>query len=67
MGRKVTKIKLIQVNFVPSWVETDDDGNPASAEKTVVGQLAFDCNVLPEDIQLALHDFILEQYALVFI
>ena len=67
MGRKVTKIELVQVNFVPSWIETDDSGNPIGAERTVVGQLALDCKALPEDIQSALHDFILEQYALIFI
>ena len=62
MRRKVTKIKLVQIDFVPSWIEIDDSGNPISTERTVVGQLAFNCKSLPKDIQSALHDFILKQY-----
>ncbi len=58
--RKYVKVKLVQVNFVPTWRNVDDEGY-ASNERTAVGQMALDANSLPEELQEVLRQFILEE------
>jgi len=58
----VVKIKLVQVNFVPTWYAVDDDGEITSSKRTAIGQLALDCTYLPETLQCKLRELIAEQY-----
>lgn len=58
----IVKIKLVQVNFVPTWHTVDDDGKPTSSKRTAVGQLALDCAYLPETLAAKLRELIAEQY-----
>lgn len=58
----VVEIKLVQVNFVPTWHTVDDDGKTTSSKRTAIGQLALDCAYLPETLRRQLRELIAEQY-----
>lgn len=58
----IVKIKLVQVNFVPTWYTVDGDGKPVSSKRTAVGQLAFDCAYLPETLAAELRELIAGQF-----
>ncbi len=58
----IVKIKLVQINFVPTWYTVDDDGKLTSSKRTAVGQLALDCDYLPETLRRQLRELIAEQY-----
>ena len=60
----VVEIKLVQVNFVPTTYEVDDEGNRLTTPRTVIGQLAFDCAALPENMQTQLREIIAQAYAI---
>ena len=53
--RNYIEVKLVQVNFVPTWV--DEEG---TNKRTLVGQAAIEASTLPEELQEALRRFILE-------
>ena len=59
----IVKIKLVQVNFVPTTYEVDDKGNRLTMPRTVIGQLALDCEFLPDDVQAQLREIIVQAYA----
>jgi hypothetical protein len=63
MEKTVIEIKLTQVNFVPTTYTVDSEGKLLTAKRTVVGQLAFDCEFLPEDLRSQLEDLIRQEYA----
>ena len=56
--RKYVKVNLVQVNFVPTWVDEKD--GVVSNERTSVGQMALKANSLPEELQEVLRQLILE-------
>lgn len=58
----VVEIKLVQVNFVPTWYTVDDDGYTTSPKRTAISQLALDCAYLPETLQHKLRELVAEQY-----
>lgn len=49
------EIKLVQINFVPTWYK---DGH----KRTAIGQLALDCTCLPEALQCQLRELIAEYF-----
>lgn len=54
MGKKlVINIKLISVDFVPTWWFEDDEGN-GGTKTTPIGQMSLDAEQLPEEIVEAL-------------
>lgn len=59
---QIVEIKLVQVNFVPTWYMVDDDGKVTSPKRTAVGQMAFDCAYLPETLRRELCELIAEEY-----
>lgn len=61
MPRKETTIKLISVNFVPTIHTLDGEGKRIRS-RTMIGQLAFDCDALPPDIQINLRAIMAEAY-----
>ena len=58
----IVEIKLVQINFVPTWHTVEDDGKPTSLKRTAVGQLALDCAYLPEMLRRKLRELVAEQY-----
>ena len=58
----IVEIKLVQVNFVPTWYTVDDDGKPTSPKRTAIGQLGYNCVYLPETLQRKLRELIAEEY-----
>ena len=64
MTKTIVEIKLVQVNFVPTTWKVDEKGKPTTPRRTVVGQLAFDCEFLPDDEQTQLREIIAQAYAI---
>ena len=61
MEKVIVEIRLTQVNFVPTRYKVDAEG--LTSKRTVIGQLAFDCEFLPDNLRAQLEEIICREYA----
>lgn len=63
MARVVVEIKLVQVSFVPTVYKVSETGEVVTPKRTVIGQLAYDCEFLPGELRSRLEEIIQQEYA----
>ena len=63
MSKLAVEIKLVGVTFIPTyWEVNPESGEDVSNKRTVIGQLRYDCEFLPQELQNQLKDIIGQTY-----